>query len=426
MIEFLVWFVACFMSTMGFTYLYYKLLDADRKINIYVILVFIVGVFLITIVKSHNFSLLTAILYFLYFPILFYLIKSVSFGKMIYYLVIIWIYAIFLDFISMILFLPFHFAFGIDIYGEVACILMSAFVFVALIIMARSKKVKKITNNLYKKVSKVNYFDFALISFAVFVLLTGVAVFLNLDNLSLSILLMAIIILLSFSFILLIRVRIHLVENAIFLDLLKANNAFYIKIEDENRIFKHNLMAKMLAIKSVSGSKARKLIDEFVGSFNKDMDFSVHIKDLPYGLNGIIYEKIYPYIGKIYIKISNKIDFDIFSKLKPRRYNVFVEKIIIALDNAIESCMESHDKLLIVNLYFEDSNIIVDIKNTFSSDINLDEVGKVNYSTKGKKRGLGLFSALRDNEVEMSVKIINNWFVSKIVAKQNNVEDAEL
>ena len=426
MIEFFVWFVACFMSTMGFTYLYYKLLDADRKINIYVILVFIVGVFLITLVKSHNFSLLTAILYFLYFPILLNLIKSVSFGKMIYYLVIIWIYAIFLDFISMILFLPLHFVFGIDIYGEVACILMSAFVFVALIIMARSKKVKKFTNNLYKKVSKVNYFDFALISFAVFVLLTGVAVFLNLDNLSLSILLMAIIILLSFSFILLIRVRIHLVENAIFLDLLKANNAFYIKIEDENRIFKHNLMAKMLAIKSVSGSKARKLIDEFVGSFNKDMDFSVHIKDLPYGLNGIIYEKIYPYIGKIHIKISNKIDFDIFSKLKPRRYNVFVEKIIIALDNAIESCMESHDKLLIVNLYFEDSNIIVDIKNTFSSDINLDEVGKVNYSTKGKKRGLGLFSALRDNEVEMSVKIINNWFVSKIVAKQNNVEDAEL
>ena len=258
MIEFLVWFVACFMSTMGFTYLYYKLLDADRKINIYVILVFIVGVFLITLVKSHNFSLLTAILYFLYFQFLFYLIKSVSFGKMIYYLVIIWIYAIFLDFISMILFLPLHFVFGIDIYGEVACILMSAFVFVALIIMARSKKVKKFTNNLYKKVSKVNYFDFALLSFAVFVLLTGVAVFLNLDNLSLSILLMAIIILLSFSFILLIRVRIHLVENAIFLDLLKANNAFYIKIEDENRIFKHNLMAKMLAIKSGSGSKARK------------------------------------------------------------------------------------------------------------------------------------------------------------------------
>lgn len=426
MIEFLVWFVACFMSTFGVAYLYCKLLDIGKRINFHIIVIFFIGVLLITFIKSRNFSLLAVVLFFVYFPIFFYFVNPIPVGKLIFYLIMVWIYGITLDFISMILFLPFHFAFGIDIYGEVACILMSAFVFVVLIIMARSKKVKKITNNLYKKVSKVNYFDFALISFAVFVLLTGVAVFLNLDNLSLSILLMAIIILLSFSFILLIRVRIHLVENAIFLDLLKANNAFYIKIEDENRIFKHNLMAKMLAIKSVSGSKSRKLIDEFVGSFNKDMDFSVHIKDLPYGLNGIIYEKIYPYIGKIHIKISNKIDFDIFSKLKPRRYNVFVEKIIIALDNAIESCMESHDKLLIVNLYFEDSNIIVDIKNTFSSDINLDEVGKVNYSTKGKKRGLGLFSALRDNEVEMSVKIINNWFVNKIVAKQNNVEDAEL
>lgn len=426
MIDFLIWFAASFISTFGFTYMYYKISDSSKKITIPIILLFIFGVLLLTTLKYLNLTFISSISYFLYFSVLFYVINPITVSKLIFYLLIIWIYGIALDFISMLLFLPFHFAFDIDIYGEVACILMSSIVFIILVIMARSKRVKKFTNNLYKKVSKVNYFDFALISFAVFVLLTGVAVFLNLDNLSLSILLMAIIILLSFSFILLIRVRINWAENAIFLDLLKANNAFYIKIEDENRIFKHNLMAKMLAIKSVSGSKARKLIDEFVGSFNKDMDFSVHIKDLPYGLNGIIYEKIYPYIGKIHIKISNKIDFDIFSKLKPRRYNVFVEKIIIALDNAIESCMESHDKLLIVNLYFEDSNIIVDIKNTFSSDINLDEVGKVNYSTKGKKRGLGLFSALRDNEVEMSVKIINNWFVSKIVAKQNNVEDAEL
>lgn len=426
MIKLFVWFIACLLSTFGVAYLYYALSNANKKINFFIFLLFIIGVLFLATLKYYNLMFVSSASYFLYFPFLFYAINSITPSKFVFYLLIIWIYGIALDFISMLIFLPFHFVFDIDIYGEVACILMSSIVFIILIIMAKRKKVKKFTNNLYKKVSKVNYFDFALISFAVFVLLTGVAVFLNLDNLSLSILLMAIIILLSFSFILLIRVRINWAENAIFLDLLKANNAFYIKIEDENRIFKHNLMAKMLAIKSVSGSKARKLIDEFVGSFNKDMDFSVHIKDLPYGLNGIIYEKIYPYIGKIHIKISNKIDFDIFSKLKPRRYNVFVEKIIIALDNAIESCMESHDKLLIVNLYFEDSNIIVDIKNTFSSDINLDEVGKVNYSTKGKKRGLGLFSALRDNEVEMSVKIINNWFVSKIVAKQNNVEDAEL
>ena len=43
-------------------------------------------------------------------------------------------------------------------------------------------------------------------------------------------------------------------------------------------------------IKSVSNKKARNLIDDFLKSYNSNMDFSFHIKDMPYGLNGIIYE----------------------------------------------------------------------------------------------------------------------------------------
>ena len=182
-------------------------------------------------------------------------------------------------------------------------------------------------------------------------------------------------------------------------------------------------MAKILSIKSVSGKKARMLIDDFLRSFNQNIDFSIHIQDMPYGLNGIIYEKIYSYIGKLHIKIDNKIDFDIFTKLNPRRYNVFVEKMIIALDNAIEASLNSVEKLLVINLYFEDESIIMDIKNTLSTNLNLEELGKVNYSTKSnkdyKRHGLGLFSALRNNEVTMSIKIVNNLFITRIIAKQN-------
>lgn len=238
-----------------------------------------------------------------------------------------------------------------------------------------------------------------------------------------NILSIALVLVLTLFFVLLIKVRINLVENEIFLELLKKNNDFYISIEDENRIFKHNLMAKMLSIKSVSSKKARALIDDFLKSYNSNMDFSFHIKDMPYGLNGVIYEKIYPYMGQLNIKIDNKIDFDIFSKLKPRRYNVFVEKMVIVLDNAIQASLKSRTKLLILNLYYEDNQIIIDIKNTFEANLSLDDLGKINYSTKGKRRGLGLFSALRDNEVSLSMKIINDLFVTKIVAKQNLNED---
>ncbi len=423
MTEFLLWTIPCFISTLGFAYLYYNLVGADTKINICIIIVFVLGVLFLSTIKYFDLTFISPISYFLYFPFLFYVIKFSSLAKYLFYLVIIWIYAVFLDLISMIVVVFLQYILDFDIYGYASRLILSGVVFVLYILMAKNKKVKDFTYNLYKKVQKINYFDFALISFAIFVLLVGLAIFFNLNKLDMSVLLMILILLIGFSFTLLIRVRINLVENNIFLKLLKENNEFYLKIEDENRIFKHNLMAKLLSIKSVSGDKARKLIDDFLKSFNNNMDFSVHIKDMPYGLNGIIYEKIYPYIGKIHIKIDNKIDFDIFKKLKPRRYNVFVEKMIIALDNAVESCMTTTDKILIINLYFEDNNIIMDIKNTFSADLNVEDLGKINYSTKGKRHGLGLFSALRDNEVNMSMKIVNSLFITKIVAKQNMEEE---
>lgn len=426
MTEFLIWFIASFISTFGFSYLYYKISDSYVKINLKISIVFIIGVLFLSLVKYYDVTYLSAVSYFLFFPIFFFLINYESFAKYLFYLIFVWIYGVILDMFSMLFVLFLQHVLNFNIYSYISRLILSSFVFLLFIISAKSIKFKNLVNNIYKKVQRINYFDFALVAFAIFVFFVGFVIFLSLDNMSLSVLLMAVLFLLSLSFVLLIRVRVHLIENDIFLNLLKENNEFYLKIEDENRIFKHNLTAKLLSVKSVSDKKARKLIDDLIQSYNKNMDFSIQIKDMPYGLNGIIYEKIYPYIGKLHIKIYNKITFDIFKKLKPRRYNVFVEKMIIALDNAIESCMTSIDKVLVINLYSEDNEIIMDIKNTFSADLNLEELGKINYSTKdkknGRRRGLGLFSALRDNEVKMSIKIINNLFVTRIVAKQNLID----
>ena len=423
MIKFLLWFVACFLSTLGFVYFYYKITDSHKKVNWLIIVIFIIGVVLISLVNYYNITYISSISYFVYYPLLFSLLNHLRFGKFLFYFISIWIIAVVLDVMSMLIALLFQYFFNFDIYSYVSRIVLSFLVFVLYVLLARSKNFKNFVNKLFKKLQKINYFDFSLVSFAIFLSFVGFVIFLSLDNIKISVLLIAVLFLLAFSFILLVRVRVNLIENDIFLNLLKENNEFYLKIEDENRIFRHNLTAKLLSVKSVSDRKARKLIDELIKSYNSNMDFSLQIKDMPYGLNGIIYEKIYPYIGKIQIKIDNKITFDIFKKLKPRRYNVFVEKMIISIDNAIESCLTSVEKVLIINLYSEEDNIIIDIKNTFSADLNLEELGNINYSTKigknGRRRGLGLFSALRDIEVKLSIKIINNLFVTKIVAKIN-------
>lgn len=423
MSRFIISFIVSLISIFGIAYCYYKISDAYVKLNWKIVLVFFGSVLFFAFIKYFDLTYLSVVSYFLTFPFLFYLLNFISFDRLLFYLIILWIYGIVLDIVSMAFVILLQVFIEFNIYGYTSRIIMSSFVFLIYILIAKSEKSKNFLNNLFKKVKQINYFDFILVVFVLFALLMGVIIFLNLNNLKLSSLLIIIFMLFAFSFILMLWVRIHLVENNIFLKLLKENNEFYLKIEDENRIFKHNLIAKLLSIKSVSSKKARKLIDDFINSFNNNMDFSVQIRDMPYGLNGIIYEKIYPYLDKIYIKIDNKIEFDIFKRLKARRYNVLVEKMIIALDNAIESCITSHEKILVINLYSEEYNIVLDIKNTFSSNLNLEELGNINYSTKSlvnsKRRGLGLFSALRDNEVKMSIKIINNLFVTKIIAKQN-------
>ena len=62
--------------------------------------------------------------------------------------------------------------------------------------------------------------------------------------------------------------------------------------------------------------------------------------------------------------------------------------------------------------------IYIEIKNSFAHTLDVDNLGSLNYSTKGKKRGLGLFSILRDNEASLKVNVVNNYFISLISARK--------
>ena len=77
------------------------------------------------------------------------------------------------------------------------------------------------------------------------------------------------------------------------------------------------------------------------------------------------------------------------------------------------------DRILIINLYEENNYIVIEIKNSLVDSIDVDFLGSINYSTKKRNSGLGLFSAMRDKEVSMDIKIINDMFVSHLEAKKN-------
>lgn len=423
MTRFVIWLIVNFFSTFSVVFLFYKVNNISKKINIKISILFIIGVIIQTVIQYYELSNLRIASYFLYFPILFYMIKPVPIKKLVFFVLVVWFCGMATDILALLLFTAIFFLLQIDFNwymnnSDYVSMLFTAFVSILLIFISYKNFLNKPINKVYDKFDNINYLNFLLIVFAVFILCFTIIMFLNVESLSMNLLLMIIIVLMTVTFIVLLRFKINEDENAKYLKTLKENNEFYIKVDDENRVFKHNLVAKLLSIKSVSNKKAMALIEDLIMQFNKSVEFSNSIKIIPYGLNGIIYQKLYPYLKDLDIKINNEITYDIFTVLKPRRYNVLVEKIVVSLDNAIESSLKSKDKSIVINISDIDDNICVEIKNTIGNDINMDLLGDKNYSTNGIKRGLGLFSILRNNEASVSVKIINNIFVSRIVAKK--------
>ena len=419
MIRFVVWFLTCFFSTLGITYLYVKMNKIDFKLNFRILFVFFAGVLFATLLRYFQLDLLSSFSYFIYIPILFISLKLTFFRDLFFYVIIIWIIGMFLDIVSMLIVSLIYFLFHYDvIYDEIFKMLPTLLVFLMFIFIGHSARLVQIVNRLYDVYKKINYIDFSIISFGIFLLIFSIILAMNVKNLSVGFLLIFVMAITTLHFILLIKCKVSFIENSIFVNTLRENNEFYISMNAENNIFKHNLMAKMLSIKSVSNKKSRKLIDDFLLSFNNNIDFSRNIQQIPYGLNGIIYQKIYPYLSDLNVKINNQIMIDIFDVLTPRRYNVLVEKMVIALDNAIDSSRKSLLKLLVINLYSNGSEIILEIKNSFSGSLSVDDIGTLNYSTRGKKRGFGLFSSLREREASMNLKVINDLFVVTIIVKK--------
>ena len=417
--EFIIWLVASFISTFGIAYMYYKINGLHFSFNVKITVLFFVGVILLSLIKYFEIRIFNFLIYFFFFPFLFYSVYFKNFKKLIYQVIVIWSFGILLDLVSMIAISLISDIFNVNIYTNIFTIIPSFLIFVMYLLLSNSKIVVSFINSFYEQICRIKYYDFILFLISIFVLISAIILAINIDNLSFGLLMSITVFSIVAVFITVIKMKFLDYEYLTFINLLKENNAIYIKIDEENRIFKHNLLANLLSIKSVSNSKARELIDELIQSLNFKVDFMMKMKEIPYGLNGVIYEKIYPYMDRLNIKINNCLSVDIFSIIKLKRYNVLVEKLVLLIDNAIESSLLSAERLIVININYEDENIIIEVKNTFRNSLDVDQLGKVNYSTKGLNRGFGLFSILRNNEVKVNVKIVNNLFVAKLIAKKN-------
>lgn len=194
---------------------------------------------------------------------------------------------------------------------------------------------------------------------------------------------------------------------------------------DAEKLNIHEYKNQLSVIKSMT--KDKKIIN-YINSLVSDAKYenlwTFDLKEVPKGgFKGLLYYKFAIANSKklnITINISGN-SYEFFHKLS-NEYTKKLSTIVgIYLDNAIEEAEYSKKKNLCFEIYTTNVLNIV-ISNSLSTEVNIKNISKKGYSSKGKGRGYGLYFAQKiiEKNPDMQTKrnIINEYYVQRITIKK--------
>ncbi len=191
-------------------------------------------------------------------------------------------------------------------------------------------------------------------------------------------------------------------------------------IEVERHEYKNDLAILQTKVKD-------KEIKEFINQkltqkMEVDTSWQKSLKELPEGgIKGLLYYKIILAKNK---KIEIKVDISKQSKKYLKRidepdYKILCRLFGIYLDNAIDATMNSKEKSMAIEIYELKNKLNIVISNSFTGTIDLSKVNKKGYTTKGAGHGKGLYYAdriIKENPIfKAENSIINHFYILRLV-----------
>ena len=224
---------------------------------------------------------------------------------------------------------------------------------------------------------------------------------------------------------------------------LESLNEYYIEMFDysktndellsEYRMKLHENKNKFIMIKSmVDGPKKelKKYVDEVLEELNeKHANYWItELRKIPLlGVRNFLKFKLcmLKKLGtEIEFFVSNELEDIDTSNFNKRDYNHLTTILGVLLDNMIDAIKETEEKLVSINIYLLDNVIHCDFVNTFSSDIDLNRLKEVGYTTKGPQHGVGLSLVAKiiksNNRFKCTPNIIDNFFSQHLEIKLYN------
>lgn len=194
----------------------------------------------------------------------------------------------------------------------------------------------------------------------------------------------------------------------------------------ENR---HEMLNDLLILRSISdknSSEFTRTLDGIIRQYDtKKFKKYTSLAKLPTGVKGMIYYKI-AFINENEINfdtVVNGVDYAKFEAMDKELYYKVCKILGILMDNAIDACVDSDKKKLVVSVYTENEDLCVEIDNSYSGIVDTDEIKKKGYTTKGKNHGYGLtilnriVDETKELEFEQSINDNDKLFTSILKIK---------
>lgn len=204
-------------------------------------------------------------------------------------------------------------------------------------------------------------------------------------------------------------------------------------ILDKTRENRHEMINNLLVLKGEKNKNSRRyndILDELIKQYdtNKMSSYSGLYK-LPNGLKELVYYKIARIKNNdvnFRTIISDKM-YDEFNNLDTKIYYKVCKIMGILIDNAVEASINSKEKTLLIYIYEQcNGNIVISIENSYNALLDIHDINKKGYSTKGKNRGLGLFIANRTIEEEKLLRLRQYVFESTFISELKIIKECNL
>lgn len=194
----------------------------------------------------------------------------------------------------------------------------------------------------------------------------------------------------------------------------------------ENR---HEMLNDLLILRNIAdknSSEFTRTLDGIIRQYDtKKFKKYTSLAKLPTGVKGMIYYKI-AFINENEINfdtVVNGVDYAKFEAMDKELYYKVCKILGILMDNAIDACVDSDKKKLVVSVYTENEDLCVEIDNSYSGIVDADEIKKKGYTTKGKNHGYGLtilnriVDETKELEFEQSINDKDKLFTSILKIK---------